>query len=405
MSRTSKIFFGFFLLLIVLLTYLEATEPKPVNWTPSYTASDKIPLGSFVFYKSWKQAETREIKEVQIPPFEKFSDSLENGSYFFLNNAVNFDPDELDKILSWVSKGNQLFISARGISAKLLDTLHLETRLLTPTDDLSSKPKLNFKDSRLKTQQDFQFINEFTAMYFKEKDSASITVLGDLRINKKEEKAERKPNFISANFGEGKIFLHSTPEAFGNYFLLTEQNYRYSENVLAYLNKEAPLFWDTYYKAGKTIYSSPLYILLSNNRLKWAYYFLLAGCVLFIIFEGKRKQRAIPVVKPLKNQSYEYAKTVGDLYLEEKEYQELINKKIDLFLEYIRSNYKLSTKKQDEEFHTLLASKSGNSKTEGKKLFKKMESLSNNTTAGKTAFFELSEAINNYKNPKNGKSE
>jgi hypothetical protein len=127
--------------------------------------------------------------------------------------------------------------------------------------------------------------------------------------------------------------------------------------------------------------------------------------VLFIIFEGKRKQRAIPVVKPLKNQSYEYAKTVGDLYLEEKEYQELINKKIDLFLEYIRSNYKLSTKKQDEEFHTLLASKSGNSKTEGKKLFKKMESLSNNTTAGKTAFFELSEAINNYKNPKNGKSE
>ncbi|SHF56540.1 protein of unknown function [Salegentibacter echinorum] len=403
MTRTSKIIFGGFLLLILLLTYLEATEPEPVNWTPSYTATDKIPLGSFVFYKSWMQAETRQINEVGIPPFEKFSDSLENGSYFFLNNSVNFDPDELDKILNWVSRGNQLFIAARGFSARLLDTLHLETNVLTPKGDLSSKPKLNFTNSRQKTAKDFQFKNEFPGIYFKEKDSATINVLGDVRIDKTEE-ATKKPNFISAAFGAGKIFLHSTPEAFGNYFLLTKENYRYSEKVLAHLNKEAPLYLDEYYKAGKTSFGSPLYVLLSNKHLKWAYYFLLLGCVLFIIFEGKRKQRAIPVVKPLKNQSYEYAKTVGDLYLEEKAYKDLIQKKIELFLEYVRSNYKLSTKTRDEEFYNLLASKSGKSKAEGKKLFEKMEELSKNTAAEKSEFFELSEAINNYKNPKNGTS-
>ncbi|PRX51858.1 DUF4350 domain-containing protein [Salegentibacter salegens] len=401
MGKTSKLFFGFFLLLVIFLTYLEATEPEPVNWTPSYMSDDKIPLGSFVFYESWKNNKNWEFEEIAIPPFEKLSDSLGNGTYFFLNNSAFFDQDELHKLLDWVSIGNELFISARSISPELLDTLQLETRVFIPKNDLSSKPQLNFKNSVLKSETYFKFKNEFSSLFFHQKDSAKIEILGEINIQ--EDDKNKQANFIKSNFGKGQIYLHTTPEAFGNYFLLTGQNYKYAENILAYVNKEKPVFLDNYYKAGKTFYSSPLYILLSNNRLKWAYYFLLAGCVLFIIFEGKRKQRAIPVVNPLKNQSYEYAKTVGDLYLEEKEYGELITKKISLFLEYIRIHYKIPTKTIDEEFHTLLASKSGNNITSGKKLFAKIEKFSNNTNAGKSEFYELSEAINNFKSHSNGK--
>ncbi|MBZ9731278.1 DUF4350 domain-containing protein [Salegentibacter sp. JZCK2] len=401
MGKTSKLFFGFFLLLVIFLTYLEATEPEPVNWTPSYISNDKIPLGSFVFYESWKNTGNWEFEEIGIPPFEKLSDSLGNGTYFFLNNAVNFDPDELDRLLAWVAKGNELFVSARGISPALLDTLQLETKVFIPKNDLSSKPQVNFINSGLKTKTDFQFKNEFSSLYFHQKDSAEIEVLGEINIQGDDKNS--RPNFIRSNFGEGKIYLHNTPEAYGNYFLLTDQNFEYAENILAYINKENPVFLDNYYKAGKTFYSSPLYILLSDNRLKWAYYFLLAGSILFIIFEGKRKQRAIPVVKTLKNQSYEYAKTVGDLYLEEKEYAELITQKINLFLEYIRIHYKISTKTIDEEFHNLLAAKTGNSLASGKELFAKMEKISNNTNAGKSEFHELSEAINNFKSHSDGK--
>jgi hypothetical protein len=401
MGKTAKLFFGFFLLLVIFLTYLEATEPQPVNWTPSYMSDDKIPLGSFVFYDSWKNTKNWEFEEIAIPPFEKLSDSLGNGTYFFLNNSAFFDQDELDKLLDWVTKGNDLFVSARGISPGLLDTLHLETRVYIPKNDLSSKPQVNFENSSLKNKTHFEFKNEFSSLYFHQKDSAEIKTLG--QINIKEDDKNKQPNFISSKFGKGKIYLHSTPEAFGNYFLLTDQNYEYAEKILAYINKENPVFLDNYYKAGKTFYSSPLYVLLSDNRLKWAYYFLLAGCILFIIFEGKRKQRAIPVVNPLKNQSYEYSKTVGDLYLEEKEYEQLITKKINLFLEYIRIHYKISTKTIDEEFHTLLATKSGNSIASGKELFTKIEQFSNNTNAGKSEFYALSEAINNFKSHSNGK--
>lgn len=400
MGKTSKLFFAAFLLLVIFLTYLEATEPEPVNWTPSYMSDDKIPLGSFVFYDSWKNTENWKFEEVGVPPFEKLSDSLENGTYFFLNNAVYFNQDELNKLLDWVSNGNHLFISARGISPELLDTLHLENKVFIPKNDLSSKPQLNFENSALK-ETDFKFKNEFSSLYFHQKDSAQIEVLGKINIQGDENNSQ--PNFIRSGFGKGKIYLHNTPEAFGNYFLLSNENYEYAENILAYIDKENQVFLDNYYKAGKTYYSSPLYILLSDTRLKWAYYFLLAGCVLFIIFEGKRKQRSIPVVDPLKNQSYEYAKTVGNLYLEEKEYEELITKKVNLFLEYIRLQYKISTKTIDEEFYSLLAAKSGNSVASGKKLFEKIEKLSNNKSAGKSEFYELSEAINNFKSHSNGK--
>ena len=78
MNKTSKVFFGFFLLLVVFLTYLEVTEPEPVNWTPSYMSDDKIPLGSLVFYESWKSTQKWDLEEVSIPPFEKLTDSLNN---------------------------------------------------------------------------------------------------------------------------------------------------------------------------------------------------------------------------------------------------------------------------------------------------------------------------------------
>jgi hypothetical protein len=81
----------------------------------------------------------------------------------------------------------------------------------------------------------------------------------------------------------------------------------------------------------------------------------------------------------------------------------LISKKVNLFLEYIRLQYKISTKTIDEEFYTLLAAKSGNSVASGKKLFVKIEKLSNNKSAGKSEFYELSEAINNFKSHSNGK--
>lgn len=396
MSRKIKFAFGFFLLLILLLTYLEASEPEPINWNPSYLETDKIALGSYVFYESWKENSSAEIENVDLPPFE-FLEQDPAGTYFFINDYVAFDDSELDKLLEWVEEGNSVFISAGYISKNLLDTLNMEASTYSGIDYFVSRPGLNFVHPELQAEDDYNFPYDIESLYFNELDTINKVVLGISKFG--DNSSKEKVNYVRAGFGKGEFLLHSNPQALANYFLLSDNNYRYAEGVLSYIDPDQTVYWDKHYKSGKVFYSSPLYILLDNKPLKWAYYFTLAGCVLFLIFEGKRKQRAIPVVEPLRNQTYEYAGTIADLYLEQKDYRALANKKIEHFYEYLRSQYRLDTSKPDEGFYRDLASKTKRTETEVKELFQQINAVSEKTEITKDELRELTKTLRSFKKP------
>jgi hypothetical protein len=69
-----------------------------------------------------------------------------------------------------------------------------------------------------------------------------------------------------------------------------------------------------------------------------------------MIFNAKRKQRIIPIQKPLTNSSIDFARTIGNLYYQEGSYQNIIDKKIIYFLEKIRTDYHLDTTVLNEDF-------------------------------------------------------
>ncbi|MDT0650403.1 DUF4350 domain-containing protein [Autumnicola edwardsiae] len=403
MNKTFKITFALFLLLVLALAYLEASEPEPVNWSPSYVAKDKVPLGSFVFFESWKTNSAADIEEIKIPPYEFFmQDSLPNGTYFFLNHYIAFDDDELNNLLEWIEKGNSAFIAADYLSMNLLDTLDLEINEFISNKDFTSHPQFNLVNPELKSAEPYKLDHDIEAIFFSKIDTARHTVLGVANLEDGSTSKEQI-NFIKVPFGNGELLLHTNPQAFSNYFLLSENNYEYAEKVLAYMDENGRILWDSYYKSGKTFYSSPLYILLNSRSLKWAYYFVIIGGVLFIIFEGKRKQRPIPVVAPQKNQTYEYTQTIADLYLEQKRYKELASKKIELFLEYIRINYRLPTQEINEQFYLDLSSRAGKEPEEAKNLFNTINSIKSKAQISKEEFLKLSRKINEFKDTKDGK--
>ncbi len=393
MNSTYKIALGLFLLLVVSLAWLESNEPEPINWTPSFTAKDKIPLGAYVFYESWENSSPDSIIKIKIPPYEYLNDDPQTGTYFFLNNKVNFDNKELDDLLNWISRGNTLFISAYDFGNNLKDTLNIKMESYISQDGFRSNPKLNLVNPELKFQNALEFDQDLPALYFSKIDTTNNKILGTASFGIK---PEEKVNFIKVTFGEGEIFLHSTPQAFSNYFLLKNDNYRYAEAVLAYLTGR-PILWDAYYKAGKTFFSSPLYILLNNRPLKWAYYFVIITAILFVIFEGKRKQRAIPVVEPPVNRSYEFSETIAQLYMEQGKYHELGLKKISLFMEFIRSKYRLNTDNINEQFYRDLAGKSEKSIEDTKRLFESITKYQNSQETDKSGFYELTTTINSFK--------
>lgn len=397
MNRTYKITLMVFLLLVVFMTYLEAVEPEPVNWSPSYSSNDKIPLGTYVLYDNLKE-NFRETVPVTQTPFEFLSGNDPRGTYMLINSNLQFDDAELDKLLTWVDQGNTLFLASDAFSKNLLDTLNLNVSTLVPEEGISSKPMLNLVQPEFKSDEAYLFDKEVYHSAFSEIDTLEHTILGVSQLYTKELNIENPEiNFIRVDHGKGKILLNTTPQAFTNFFLLHKDNFEYAEKALAYLPAEGTLYWDEYKKAGKTFYTSPLYILLGNRALKWAYYFTLIGALLFVLFEGKRKQRAIPVVAPLQNQTYHFTKTVAGLYLDRRDYKKVAVKKIALFLEYVRLHWRIPTASIDEGFYQSLASNSGKDIDEVKKLFQLFQKLEARTIITKEELLELNSAITSIK--------
>ncbi|MDR6300864.1 DUF4350 domain-containing protein [Mesonia maritima] len=398
MSKNYKITLGSLILLLALLVYFEASKPEPVNWFPSYSENDKIPLGTYVFYENLSE-KADDLRPMEKPPYTYLNDSLEKGTYFFISHSLYFDNAELNELLNWVSTGNTVFLAANDFKGKLLDTLHIEQRARVQTSDLESHPHFNLVNPDLKNAEAFEFSHDKNFMFFREIDTASQTVLGVGNLKDEDQNVIKKPlvNFIKAPFGEGKIYLHSSPEVFSNYFLLTEKNYQYTENLLAYLDLKQPLFWDKNYKLGKTIHTSPLYILLNSKYLKWAYYFTIIGVILFILFEGKRKQKSIKVVKPLKNQTYDYTRTIAGMYLDKKDHKAIADKQIDYFLYFIRTKLRTDTHQLDQDFYNTLAERTNYTVEEVESLFQYIINIQQQKQITKNELIELNKKITSFK--------
>ncbi|MBT8254933.1 MAG: DUF4350 domain-containing protein [Bacteroidia bacterium] len=352
-SKRIVLVFGAVLLLLILS---EVLRPRPVNWRPSYTSIDKIPFGSYVLFEELQGLfKESTIEKVTRDPYEFLLDStyMPNSAYIFLNNSLFFDERQVDALLKYVSEGNSAFIAANNYGYILEDSLglHLETNYQLLEESIHP----DFFNSEFKMDSLPRFQRGIYKTTFNDIDTLQTTALG--YFNSKEERLDEL-NFVAMEVGEGKLFFHSLPEAFTNYYMLNG-NERYVAQVLSYLDADT-IYWDSYLKSGRKVISSPMRFVLSQSQLRWFYYLTLTGLILLVLFKAKREQRVIQVVKPLENTSIEFTRTIGDLYFQHKDFTNIISKKITYFMEVVRSKYYLNTQELNDAFITKLAQKSGN---------------------------------------------
>ncbi len=181
--------------------------------------------------------------------------------------------------------------------------------------------------------------------------------------------------------------------------MLHENNYTYTESALSYIDPIGTIYWDTHYKNGKTTYSSPLYIFLNNRYLKWAYYTLIIGVLLWVLFEGRRKQRAIPVVEPLPNQTLTFTKTIAGMYLDKQDHKSIAAHQINHFYEYIRNRYSLATHSINPEFMNKLALKSENTLDNTRTLINYIVAINTKSSISQEELMQLNKKIEDFKNP------
>src|SRR5699024_2864468 len=112
-----------------------------------------------------------------------------------------------------------------------------------------------------------------------------------------------------------------------------------------------------------------------NRYLKWAYYLLIIAVILFVLFEGKRKQKAIKVIDPPKNMSYDYTRTIAGMYLNKKDHATIAHKMIGQFLNYIRVELRTGVDKIDKELIDRLEELTHNPREEIKALFEQLNTM------------------------------
>ncbi|WP_394749752.1 DUF4350 domain-containing protein [Spongiimicrobium salis] len=384
---------------------MEYTKPKKINWFPSFASHHKIPFGTYVFNQLIEKKFDERVRQVSRPPYEFLNNSEDiRGTYIFINQSVQFGDAELQSLLDWTSKGNTLFIASEGFEENFMDALGTDTRILYGDDGIAHNYVHQLVHPELNPNRSYSFEKDYSVTYFSEIDTAKTTILGVVDSQPKDSLVTKTHyNGIEQEYGEGKIILSTFPKAFTNYFILKEDNKDYTAGLLSYVENSGTIYMDNYYKAGKSFYSSPMYIFLNNRELKWAYYMALIGVVFYVIFEGKRKQRAIPVVKPLKNQTLAFSRTIADMYFEKGEQKEIADFKIEYFLEFIRSRFYLSTVHIDQRFYQNLASRSNHSVEEIETLFSFLISIKNSKQVSDANLKKLNTFIEKFKAKANGK--
>lgn len=345
------------LVAVTLAVLAKWMAPKPIDWSWSLEQEDERPYGSVIAREVLPALfPNAQVNTKTLPPYLLLRDTtLRDINYVFVTQTFEPDPVEAEKLLDFVKRGNMLFVAAVAFQGAVADTLKLETTasgrgLLTSAIGEGDSLGVNFSSPSLRAVDDFVYLRGAAEYTFTRFDTSRTVVLGRT--------AQGAPNFIGVEWGHGRLYLNTLPLAFTNYHLLADHNAGYFYRALSYL-PEQTTWWDEYYKPNRAQAGTPLRFILAHPSLKRAYYLMLLGTLLFVVFQGKRRQRIIPVLEPLRNTTLDFVRTIGRLYFENGDHANLAAKKILFFEDYLRTHLHLSAQAFDDDYLDRVAERSG----------------------------------------------
>lgn len=404
MKLAKNIFFKLSCIVFTLLAIISCGDKK-TDWRVTYINKDKNPFGTYVLYEELETLFPNEEKiELKKNPYDYFDGEYDyetetyktSGNYICIDRYMfTIDEEASDEILNFVSHGNSAFIAANAFSDTFKDSLGFyvenEVAMYEMVNKVQhTKATLSFTNNEL--EDTYQLEKNILESHFSAIDSSKTTVLGHQTIN-----GEKQTNFIKVKYHNGYFYLHTQPISFTNFHVLNNQ--QYAANVFSFLPSDK-LFWDphTRYRKDSDDYNktSSLSYFLSKPELRWAFILAILSLVLFVLFNARRKQRIIPIIKPLKNTTVDFTHTIGNLYYQQNNHKDIIHRKIVFFLERIRTQYYLDTQNLNQEFIEKLSTKSSKPVGEVKLLINTIMRLNNNHLSTEDDLLRLNQLIEKF---------
>lgn len=347
MNKNFKIYGIIFLLVVAVFALLEINKTERIDWRKNFDTSKKTPFGLFIFNKEVNHLLKNKVERTPLSPNDYYK-SASKKPHNILIIQKEIDEKSWIQILENVESGSDALIIAENFNPKISDSLGFWTDYIR----YSGENTLKLTDNRFKSDSivSKEFSSEQGFSYLKEEHQ----ILGSLKYGK------GNANFIKINHGRGHLYFHTEPLILTNYYLLKNGNEKYVQDVFSYLPNQETIWFSNATESNEKS-QSPLRFILSKPALKYAWWLFLVGMLLFVIFNAKRKQRIVPVREPLSNKSVEFVRSIGNLYMQEGDFHDMMAKKAQYFLHYVRTELLIDTQNLDENFAHLLHLKTGKS--------------------------------------------
>ena len=401
-----KNYLTYTILIGILLLQLVACTPKsnPPDLKERYGLANTKPFGAFTAHQLLKLIYRTQPINVSSQNFSSFYNELDEDSgalYINISNRYLVAEDDASSLLNFVYNGNTAFIAASDIDSNLL--FRLATTIQSdPMGSLLGKQRYNQTSVNL-LPDEFSVKDSFSYFYLPFNNYFATSDANKSRITGYNN--EGNANFLVFFWGKGRLYLHCEPRAFSNYFLLTNDNYLYMTQIMQMMEeKPTAIYWDEHYnkinfRANDAENGSAIGALLKQPPLANAFWLLIAMLLLYVLINGKRKQRIVPIIPPIQNTSVAFASAVAGVYMAEKDNKNIADKIITFFNEHIRSRYFLYMHAGNTDQVMLLSRKSGVSYDMVKEMYDHIQHINNNTRVSHMDLLILNKHIQNfYKN-------
>lgn len=159
----------------------------------------------------------------------------------------------------------------------------------------------------------------------------------------------------------GRLIVVSNSLWFTNYGFTHDGSRQLAMRCISMLGDGPVIRLDTSLQDGKAYEESesPLRFLIKHRALRWALYLILLGIVLSMIFNCRRRQRVIPVVKKPENMAVKLIKHLGMLAYKKRDTGGLIESRYQMFEYEIRKRLLVDLNGDKEHAYSTIACATG----------------------------------------------
>ena len=350
----------------ISLGLISCTQHKQTDWRMTFDRNSEAPYGCYLAYHFLSSFFPEAYIESGRNPFTDINHvagrrhtSIRN--HLTLITCLDFQADSMEwqRIQRYAEEGNIVCILSQEFSPNIYDYFHVK-----PATPSSRGPAYVSQDSEMHTFS--LYLNHEANTYHEKGMPIDLYFQPDTGSHRSfyymsYAGNEWQPCSIMNFTGNGLIMVCRNPMTLTNYFLLHDDHKKYLEQFMSYFPPSLKkVYWYSMkrrmpHSEADRGWSS----LLQFPPLFMAFLWLCGLLLLYVLFEGKRRQRVIPVIQPPVNTSKEFVETVGRLYYNKGDHANLAEKMITHFLEQIRSQYGLNTTVLDEHFEQQVAAKTG----------------------------------------------